>query len=80
MQRLVLGEAGRLLLAGMALGVGAALAMSRLLHGVLFGITSTDPTTYAIVAMILALAALAACEVPALRATRVHPAQALRAE
>ena len=79
-QRLVLGEAGRLLLVGMALGVGAALALSRLLNGVLFGIKSTDPMTYAIVATILALASLAACEVPALRATRVDPAQALRAE
>jgi predicted permease len=79
-QRLVLGEAGRLLIVGLALGVSAALAMSRLLNGVVFGITSTDPTTYAMVATLLALAALAACEVPALRASRVDPAQTLRAE
>jgi putative ABC transport system permease protein len=79
-QRLVLGEAGRLLILGLALGVSAALAMSRLLDGVLFGVKSTDPTTYAMVATMLALAALVACEVPALRAARIDPAQALRAE
>jgi putative ABC transport system permease protein len=76
-QRLVLGEAARLVVVGLALGVGVALAMSRVLNGMLFGIKSTDPATYLSVASVLALAA---CEVPALRATRVDPVRALRAE
>jgi ABC-type antimicrobial peptide transport system permease subunit len=79
-QRLVLGEAARLVFVGLALGVGAALAMSRVLDGMLFGIKSTDPTTYLTVVAALALSALAACEVPAIRATRVDPVQSIREE
>jgi hypothetical protein len=79
-QRLVLGEAARLVFMGLALGVGAALALSRVLNGMLFGIEPTDPATYVAVTLLLAAAALAACAVPAIRATQVDPAQALRAE
>ena len=59
--------------------IGAAL-LTRLLGTMLFGITPTDPATYAIVAGVFALTAVAACQIPAWRATRVDPLTALRAE
>jgi predicted permease len=78
-QRLVLGHAARLLIAGLALGIGVSLVASRLLSSVLFRVTPTDPATFVATVVILAGAALAACEVPALRATRADPARVLRA-
>jgi predicted permease len=67
-------------LAGLAAGLVAALALGRLVSGFLFGVTATDPRTYAIVAGGLLAVAVAACVVPALRATRVSPLTALRSE
>jgi putative ABC transport system permease protein len=77
---LVLGEGGRLLAGGLALGSVLALAASRLLRGLVFGITPADPLTYASMALTLAAVGLAACAVPAWRASRADPIRALRAE
>jgi putative ABC transport system permease protein len=78
--RLVLGEGARLTLLGLALGVLAALAVSRLLATMLFGISATDPVTFAGVVALLAIVALLACFIPARRATRVDPIVTLRYE
>jgi ABC-type antimicrobial peptide transport system permease subunit len=78
--RMVLGEGGTLLLVGLAAGAVGALAASRLLRGLLFGVAPHDPTTLVAVALILGGVGVAACWLPALRAARVDPAVALRAE
>jgi len=69
-----------MLLAGVggAIGVGGALAMGRVLPNLLFGITSVDPPMFAGVAIVLLIVALAACYVPARRAMRIEPMEALR--
>jgi ABC-type antimicrobial peptide transport system permease subunit len=64
--------------AGVTLGVIGARAGTRLLEGQVFGIAPTDPTTYAVVAVVVAGAALLACVIPVRRATHVDPAMALR--
>ena len=66
--------------AGIAIGVGAALALSRAIEGLLFGITATDPVTFAAVVGALLTVALLACYLPGLRATRLDPTTALRSE
>jgi len=76
----VLARGLRLALPGVALGLAGAWAVSRLLQSQLFGVTGTDPLTYAASALLLLLAALLACYVPARRAARVNPTEALRAE
>jgi putative ABC transport system permease protein len=78
--RMVLGEGGVLLIAGLAIGSVGALLASRLLRGLLWGVTPNDPLTLGVVAFVLAAVGLAACWVPAARAARVDPAIALRAE
>jgi predicted permease len=79
-RRMVLGEGGVLLVAGLAFGLTGALYAARLLRGLLFGITPHDPMTLGAVALVLAAVGVAACWLPAARAARVDPAVALRAE
>jgi putative ABC transport system permease protein len=76
---MVLKQAMSLVLAGLSLGVLGALALSRLVGGLLFGVAPTDPVTFAAVALVLVLVATLACFVPARRAATVDPLVALRA-
>jgi len=78
--RLVLGQGVRLILFGLALGLAASLALTRVLAGMLFGVTPTDPITFVAVSFLLASVALLACYIPARRATKVDPLVALRYE
>jgi predicted permease len=78
--REVVGEGLRLTGAGMALGMAGALAASGLLRGMVFGVTPTDPITYAVVLVGVLLAAITASAIPAWRASRTDPLTALRAE
>ena len=77
--RLVVGEGARLALAGLAVGLLAALALTRLLASLLFGVTATDPATLLGVAGLLLLVAIGATALPAWRAARTDPATVLRA-
>jgi predicted permease len=74
---MVTWQAMRPVLVGLAVGVAGALAATRLLGGLLFGVTATDPLTFAGVLAVLAAAALLASWVPARRASRVEPSRAL---
>jgi len=77
---MVLREGGTLTGVGVALGVAGALASSRVLAGFLYGVTPTDAAVFVSVPAVLAIVALGACVVPALRAARVDPVTALRSE
>ncbi len=76
MLRLILGHGMMLTLIGIGLGIAAALAVTRVLSSLLFGVSATDPLTFAEIAAV----ALLACWIPARRATRVDPLVALRYE
>jgi predicted permease len=78
--RLVLREGARLALAGLALGLTGAALATRLIESQLFGVTAADPISYLVAVPVLALAAIAACWLPAVRATAANPLDALRAE
>ena len=78
--RLVLGHGTKLIAVGLVVGLGAALWLTRLIQNLLFGVGATDVSTFAAVSAVLVLVALAACAIPARRATRVDPIVALRYE
>jgi predicted permease len=78
--RLVIGESAKLVVLGLAVGIPAALLLTRYLSTLLFAVSPTDPLTFAAVAILLALVALAAAYLPARRAMRVDPIVALRCE
>ena len=77
---LVLKKGMALALGGVALGLAASLALARVMSGLLFGVSATDPRTYALISLLIAAVAFVACYLPARRATKVDPLVALRHE
>ena len=78
--RLVLVDGAKLACFGIAIGIASAIALTRLMTSLLFEVKPTDPETFAVVVIVLAIVALAACYAPARRAMRVDPMVALRYE
>jgi predicted permease len=77
---LILGAGAKSALLGVAIGIAAALALTRLMTGMLYGVTATDPLTFSAVALLFVCVALAACYIPARRAMHIDPMAALRYE
>jgi ABC-type antimicrobial peptide transport system permease subunit len=78
--RMVLAQGLKPVVIGSAAGLIASLALGRTLSSLLYGVTATDPATFAVVVLLLSFAALLACWLPARRATKVDPMVALRCE
>jgi putative ABC transport system permease protein len=78
--RMIVGQAMKLTLIGIALGMLGAFALTRLMSSLLFDVSTTDPITFVAVALLLLLVAILAAWIPARRATRVDPMIALRSE
>ena len=78
--RMILMEGGVLLALGLAVGVGGAMAATRLMQGLLFGVTPNDPETLVGVAVVMAAIGVAACWIPARRAAKIDPAITMRGQ
>jgi len=78
--RMILSQGLRTILIGVAIGIAGSLALTRTVQSLLFGVTPTDPLTFGGVTLLLVVAALLACFIPARRATKVDPMVALRYE
>jgi len=77
---MMLGQGMRLLVVGLVVGFIGAVAMSKIIRSLLFGVNANDPLIYATVTVVLIIAAVVACWLPARRASRVNPIVTLRAE
>jgi putative ABC transport system permease protein len=80
MVKLVIGQGVKLIMLGTAIGLLAALGVTRLIASLIFGVSPTDPLTFAGVAVLLVIFALLACYLPARRAAKVDPMVALKCE
>jgi ABC-type antimicrobial peptide transport system permease subunit len=78
--KLIISQGMKPALGGIIIGVGGALTLTRWMKGFLFGVSATDPMTFATISLLLSAVALLACWIPARRATKVDPLQALRHE
>jgi ABC-type antimicrobial peptide transport system permease subunit len=78
--RLFLREGMSFIVIGLSVGLAGALALTRLLSSLLFGVKVSDPLTFVCAAVVLVLVALAACQIPARRALRIDPMEALKSE
>jgi ABC-type antimicrobial peptide transport system permease subunit len=78
-QRMILREGGVLVIAGLVLGLTGAFFAARVIQGLLFGVTPSDPATLLAVAGVMAVIGVVSCWIPAIRAARIDPAITMRA-
>jgi ABC-type antimicrobial peptide transport system permease subunit len=78
--KLIIGQGTRLVMCGLAVGLVAALIVTRLMTSLFYGVSASDPATYMVVVLFLSTTALLACYLPASRATKVDPLTTLRYE